>query len=71
MHGGAKGSGAPLSNTNALKHGAYTKPALQRRAEMRGMGVVESECARASCMCGQVNFGKHNTAGGNPRTRGY
>ena len=35
MHGGAKGSGAPLGNTNALKHGAYTKQALQRRAEMR------------------------------------
>ena len=35
MHGGAKGSGAPLGNTNALKHGAYTKQASQRRAEMR------------------------------------
>ena len=35
MHGGAKGSGAPLANINALKHGAYTKQALLRRAEMR------------------------------------
>ena len=35
MHGGAKGSGAPPGNTNALKHGAYTQEALQRRAEMR------------------------------------
>ena len=25
MHGGAKGSGAPLGNQNALKHGLYTK----------------------------------------------
>ena len=35
MHGGAEGSGAPRGNQNALKHGAYKKEALQRRAEMR------------------------------------
>jgi glucans biosynthesis protein len=35
MHGGAEGSGAPPGNQNALKHGAYTNEALQRRAEMR------------------------------------
>ena len=35
MHGGAKGSGAPQGNKNALKHGAYTREALQRRAQMR------------------------------------
>ncbi|MGB2931330.1 MAG: HGGxSTG domain-containing protein [Methyloceanibacter sp.] len=35
MHGGSEGSGAPRGNQNALKHGAYTKEALQRRAEMR------------------------------------
>ena len=35
MHGGAKGSGAPQSNKNALKHGAYTREALERRAQMR------------------------------------
>ena len=35
MHGGAKGSGAPQGNSNALKHGVFTKQALQRRAEMR------------------------------------
>ena len=35
MHGGAKGSGAPQANTNALKHGAYAKEALERRAEIR------------------------------------
>jgi len=35
MHGGANGSGAPRGNTNALKHGAYTKEALARRASMR------------------------------------
>jgi glucans biosynthesis protein len=35
MHGGAKGSGAPRGNTNALKHGAYTREALARRAQIR------------------------------------
>lgn len=35
MHGGAKGSGAPRGNTNALKHGAYTREALARRTETR------------------------------------
>jgi uncharacterized protein YjcR len=37
MHGGAKGSGAPKGNTNALKHGGYTKTAYARRAELRRM----------------------------------
>lgn len=31
MHGGAKGSGAPLGNQNALKHGMYTREALAER----------------------------------------
>ena len=37
MHGGAKGSGAPRGNKNALKHGAYTGEALERRAQMRAL----------------------------------
>jgi len=37
MHGGAKGSGAPRGNSNALKHGAYTKEAVARRAAMRAL----------------------------------
>jgi uncharacterized protein YjcR len=37
MHGGAKGSGAPRGNKNALKHGAYTREAFQLRAEMRDL----------------------------------
>ncbi len=28
MHGGAKGSGAPRDNQNALKHGLYTREAI-------------------------------------------
>jgi glucans biosynthesis protein len=35
MHGGAKGSGAPRGNQNALKHGAYTKAAFAERNVLR------------------------------------
>jgi uncharacterized protein YjcR len=31
MHGGAPGSGAPRGNKNALKHGLYTRQALDER----------------------------------------
>jgi hypothetical protein len=31
MHGGARASGAPKGNKNALKHGTYTKAAHQQR----------------------------------------
>jgi glucans biosynthesis protein len=35
MHGGAKGSGAPRGNSNALKHGSFTKQAIELRATLR------------------------------------
>jgi hypothetical protein len=35
MHGGAPGSGAPRGNTNALKHGAYTREVIKRNKEIR------------------------------------
>jgi glucans biosynthesis protein len=35
MHGGAKGSGAPCGNKNALKHGSFTKHAIELRATLR------------------------------------
>ena len=35
MHGGARGSGAPVGNKNAFKSGAYTKKALAERKAMR------------------------------------
>ena len=35
MHGGAPGSGAPRGNKNALKHGAYTREAIERRRGIR------------------------------------
>jgi hypothetical protein len=34
MHGGAPGSGAPLGNTNALRHGHYTAAAIARRRQL-------------------------------------
>ena len=35
MHGGAKGSGAPRGNNNALKHGVFTKESIELRATLR------------------------------------
>jgi hypothetical protein len=35
MHGGAKGSGAPLGNRNALKHGLHTREAIAERRAVR------------------------------------
>ena len=35
MHGGAKGSGAPKGNSNALKHGAYTAAEVEKRKEFQ------------------------------------
>lgn len=35
MHGGAEGSGAPKGNKNALKHGLYTKEAIEERRALR------------------------------------
>ena len=37
MHGGAKGSGAPKGNKNALKHGRYTKQAIEERKRLRAL----------------------------------
>ena len=35
MHGGAERSGAPKGNKNALKHGLYTREALEERRRLR------------------------------------
>jgi uncharacterized protein YjcR len=35
MHGGARGSGAPKGNQNALKHGMFTGEALAERERLR------------------------------------
>ena len=43
MHGGAPGSGAPEGNRNALKHGLYTRKAIQARREL---AVYRREAAK-------------------------
>lgn len=37
MHGGAKGSGAPQGNQNALKHGLYTRECLELQQRIRDL----------------------------------
>lgn len=37
MHGGAKGSGAPLGNKNALKSGLYTAESLELRRHVAAL----------------------------------
>jgi uncharacterized protein YjcR len=37
MHGGAMGSGAPHGNKNALKHGLYTREAIEERRQLRAL----------------------------------
>jgi uncharacterized protein YjcR len=37
MHGGAAGSGAPKGNQNALKHGRYTRDAIEERRKLRSL----------------------------------
>lgn len=37
MHGGAKGSGAPKGNQNALKHGMYSRESLEWQRHVRDL----------------------------------
>jgi len=37
MHGGALGSGAPRGNKNALKHGRYTREAIEGRRQLQAL----------------------------------
>jgi uncharacterized protein YjcR len=37
MHGGAPGSGAPRGNKNALKHGLYTREAIEERQQLQAL----------------------------------
>lgn len=37
MHGGAPGSGAPKGNKNAVKHGLYTRSAIEERKLLRAL----------------------------------
>ena len=42
MHGGAPGSGAPKGNKNALKHGLYTKEAIEEQKALKAF-IREAE----------------------------
>jgi len=46
MHGGAKGSGAPHGNKNALKHGGFTREALTELAELRALIALVDKLVR-------------------------
>jgi hypothetical protein len=37
MHGGAPRSGGPKGNRNALKHGLYTKAAIEEQRQVRAL----------------------------------
>lgn len=37
MHGGAPGSGAPIGNKNALKHGRFTREAKVNRRRVQAL----------------------------------
>jgi len=37
MHGGAPGSGAPRGNKNALKHGLFSREAIEERRQLSAM----------------------------------
>ena len=43
MPGGARGSGAPFGNKNALKHGGFTRDALAELTELRELIAVAKE----------------------------
>jgi glucans biosynthesis protein len=46
MHGGARGSGAPPGNKNALKHGGFTREALDELARLRKLIRVARKLVR-------------------------
>jgi glucans biosynthesis protein len=47
MHGGAEGSGAPKGNKNALKHGRFTREAIQRRKLLKEQVRIALKFARS------------------------
>jgi hypothetical protein len=46
MHGGAPGSGAPLGNSNAFKHGHYAQAAVDVRRWVRDLARRAHRLAR-------------------------
>jgi glucans biosynthesis protein len=37
MHGGAPGTGAPRGNKNALRHGRFTREAIEERRQLQAL----------------------------------
>ncbi|MGH3640370.1 MAG: HGGxSTG domain-containing protein [Mycobacterium sp.] len=59
MHGGAKGSGGQLGNTNRLKHGRYTRDAVETRTLTRLFGAVNDLIDATMAVVGIVARGDH------------
>jgi hypothetical protein len=52
MHGGAPGSGAPRGNKYALKHGLYTRGAIEERRQLQALMRQSRRLAlKPSCRC--------------------
>jgi len=47
MHGGAAGSGAPLGNKNAVKHGFFTRDSIADRNRIRELVRKSRKLLRA------------------------
>ena len=48
MHGGAKGSGAPRGNCNAVKHGGFTKESLAAASDIARPNSASTKIAERS-----------------------
>jgi len=53
MHGGALGSGAPLGNQNARKHGRYTAEMLAHRKYVQRVILMARQLDRQSLATGR------------------
>jgi hypothetical protein len=47
MHGGAPGSGAPRNNKNALKHGMYTREAIEDGKKLKLLLRTSGDLSRS------------------------
>ena len=61
MHGGAVGSGAPVGNKNALRHGRYAAEAIARRRYLSDL-IRQSRAVIAKLELGAA----HPVLGDNP-----
>lgn len=59
MHGGSK-SGAPKGNRNAVRHGVYTKEAIEREVRVRNL------CRRLRCLTLALTSMNESASGAEP-----